>query len=201
MASLVPDPMVKWAVWAASPSRTTLPWCQLWQRTVTKLIHSDRDSAWPPSSGANRSWQAAMLSDSPAWSSPAARQVSSVLHDEGAGVGVEGVGVDLEHAVGVVRKMKVKASRGRSVPNQMNLDRCTSGVGRSWASSSRRAVELTPSAATTRSRSASSSRSGASRWKASSTPTSRQRRWRISSSRLRAMAENTCPPERTVRPP
>src|SRR5919106_2568853 len=33
MASLVPEPMVKWAVWAASPSRTTLPWCQLGQRT------------------------------------------------------------------------------------------------------------------------------------------------------------------------
>jgi hypothetical protein len=80
MASLVPDPMVKWAVWAASPSRTTLPWCQLWQRTVTKLIHSDRldSSLCPPSSGANSSWQAAMLSSSPAWSSPAARQVASV---------------------------------------------------------------------------------------------------------------------------
>src|SRR5436190_714225 len=51
----------------------------------------------------------------------------------------------------VPRKMKVKASRGRSVPNQTNLERCTSRLGRRCGASSRLAVELTPSAATTRS--------------------------------------------------
>jgi hypothetical protein len=72
--------MVKWAVWAASPSSTTSPWCQLAQRTVTKLVHSDRleSSLWPASSGANSSWQKAMLSSSPAASRPARRQVASV---------------------------------------------------------------------------------------------------------------------------
>ena len=46
------------------------------------------------------------------------------------------------------------------MPNQMNRDRWMSRVGRRWGSSSRRAVELTPSAATTRSRSANSSQVG-----------------------------------------
>ena len=39
MASLVPEPMEKCAVWAASPSRTTLPSCQRALRTVRKLSH------------------------------------------------------------------------------------------------------------------------------------------------------------------
>ena len=39
MASLVPEPMEKCAVCAASPSRTTLPLRQFWQRSVPKLIH------------------------------------------------------------------------------------------------------------------------------------------------------------------
>ena len=37
MASLVPEPIEKCAVWAASPSSTTLPWCQRRLRTVGKL--------------------------------------------------------------------------------------------------------------------------------------------------------------------
>ena len=78
MASLVPDPMVKWAVWAASPSRTTLPSCQLSHLTVTNEIHRDRldISLCPASSGANSSWQNAMLSDSDTPSSPARSHVA-----------------------------------------------------------------------------------------------------------------------------
>jgi len=41
MASLVPDPMEKCAVCAASPSSTTLPWRQLAQRTVVKCTHRE----------------------------------------------------------------------------------------------------------------------------------------------------------------
>ena len=54
MASLVPDPIEKCAVWAASPSSTRLPPCQRWLRTVVKLSHLELlvSTAWPPSSSA-----------------------------------------------------------------------------------------------------------------------------------------------------
>ena len=39
IASLVPEPIEKCAVCAASPSSTTFPWRQNALRTVTKLIH------------------------------------------------------------------------------------------------------------------------------------------------------------------
>ena len=39
MASLVPEPMEKWAVCAASPTSTTFPSCQRSLRTVWKLSH------------------------------------------------------------------------------------------------------------------------------------------------------------------
>ena len=41
MASLVPEPMEKCAVCAASPISTTLPWCQRAQRTVVKFTHRE----------------------------------------------------------------------------------------------------------------------------------------------------------------
>ena len=41
MASLVPEPIEKCAVWAESPSRTTLPWTQCSLRTVAKLIQRE----------------------------------------------------------------------------------------------------------------------------------------------------------------
>ena len=50
MASLVPEPIEKCAVWAASPSSTTLPSCQRSLRTVVKLSHLELlvRTAWPP---------------------------------------------------------------------------------------------------------------------------------------------------------
>jgi hypothetical protein len=42
MAIFVPDPTEKWAVWAASPIRTTLPWAQWRLRMVGKLRQSER---------------------------------------------------------------------------------------------------------------------------------------------------------------
>ena len=41
MASLVPEPIEKWAVCAASPSRTTLSWTHDSLRTVVKLIQRE----------------------------------------------------------------------------------------------------------------------------------------------------------------
>ena len=46
---LVPEPMEKWAVCAASPSKTTFPWCQRLQVRRGKLSHSEP-----------RRWRAAM---------------------------------------------------------------------------------------------------------------------------------------------
>ncbi len=79
MASLVPLPMEKWAVWAASPTSTMFWWCQRSQRTVGKVRQTERlvRSGWPARKSAKRSWQKATVSSSPASSSPAARQTSS----------------------------------------------------------------------------------------------------------------------------
>ena len=41
MASLVPEPIEKWAVWAASPSSTMLSWNQRSLRTVVKLTQRE----------------------------------------------------------------------------------------------------------------------------------------------------------------
>ncbi len=51
MASLVPEPMEKCAVWAASPSSTTFPSCQLAHRNVAKLSQREllARRARPPS--------------------------------------------------------------------------------------------------------------------------------------------------------
>jgi hypothetical protein len=83
---LVPEPIEKCAVCAASPSSTTFSWCQAALRTVTKLIQREwlPISRWPSSASANSSSQNAMpaaslspgASVSPR-SSPARRQVSS----------------------------------------------------------------------------------------------------------------------------
>ena len=93
-ARRVPDPIEKWAVWAASPTRTTscspalggftcLPLatrqCHDRLRTVTKVRHSDSldRSRCSPSQGAKRSWQKARLSASLIVSSPAERHAAS----------------------------------------------------------------------------------------------------------------------------
>ena len=112
MASLVPEPIEKCAVCAASPSRTTLPCRQLWQRSVPKLIHLEllACTAWSP-----RMWRE-QLAD-PARSTPrptrraagcagasapeAGGSPDRVVHldDERAAGRVVGVAVDLHHAV------------------------------------------------------------------------------------------------------
>src|SRR2546425_7533855 len=55
MASFVPDPTEKCAVWAASPSSTTFSWCQCSVRSVPKLRHTERfvSSRRPASSSRN----------------------------------------------------------------------------------------------------------------------------------------------------
>ena len=64
MASLVPEPMEKCAVCAASPSSTTFRCRQVWHRTVVKLTHREllaNRLCWPtgaapgpPSTSAHR---------------------------------------------------------------------------------------------------------------------------------------------------
>ncbi len=69
IASLVPDPIEKWAVWAASPRRTTLPWRHDSFRTVVKLIHREllASTSWPSRASANSSRMRSidLSSDSP----------------------------------------------------------------------------------------------------------------------------------------
>ena len=79
MASFVPEPIEKCAVWAASPSSTTLPRCQLSLRTSRKLVHSERllMSRWPCSSSANSASQACSDSASSIASKPSRRHVCS----------------------------------------------------------------------------------------------------------------------------
>ena len=56
MASLVPEPMEKCAVCAASPISTTLAWCQRAQRTVVKFTQRELLPmiSCPPSTSAHR---------------------------------------------------------------------------------------------------------------------------------------------------
>ena len=99
MASFVPDPIEKCAVWAASPSSTTLPRCQLSLRTSRKLVHSERlvMRRWPFSSSENSASHA--RSDSASSICVEAQRAPRVLRgldDPGARVLVEGVRVDLD---------------------------------------------------------------------------------------------------------
>ncbi len=66
MASLVPEPMEKWAVWAASPRRTMLPCRQVRLRTVVKRSHLELFGRrrWPSRWPARSSSQRRMLSSS-----------------------------------------------------------------------------------------------------------------------------------------
>ncbi len=84
-ASLVPEPMEKWAVCAASPTSTTgatsaSGWCHRRLETRVKPSQGERRwgallrSGWPSSQGANIASQAATVSASPMRSKPAARQ-------------------------------------------------------------------------------------------------------------------------------
>lgn len=90
MASLVPEPMEKCAVWAASPSRTTFSWRQVRLRTVAKRSHLELlgMSRCPSRWSARSSSQRRMLSSSlvpGGWSrsanssKPARRHASSAI--------------------------------------------------------------------------------------------------------------------------
>ena len=90
MASLVPEPMEKCAVWAASPRSTMLPCRQDSLRTVVKLIHLEllTRTSWPSSSSAKMARMASTAASSlspgrNAWcsvaSKPALRQTSSCI--------------------------------------------------------------------------------------------------------------------------
>lgn len=66
IASLVPEPMEKCAVWAASPNSTVRPWRQVRVRTVCQSSHLELlpIRSWPSRWSANNDWQNAMLSRS-----------------------------------------------------------------------------------------------------------------------------------------
>jgi hypothetical protein len=132
MASFVPDPIVKCAVWAASPIEHRRSRCHDSQRTVTKLVHSDRfdRSRWPRSSSANSASQNAMLSSSVASRSPAASHVASGHSTMNVLVGVERVAVHLEQPVLGLPEDERERGNTRSVPNHTYRVRCTSSVGR-----------------------------------------------------------------------
>ena len=205
MASFVPDPMVKCAVCAASPSSTTLPSCHDPHRTVRKLIHVERFdiSRFPPSVSAKSASQNRMLSPSAASASPAERHTDS-------GVSTMNVLVSASNGYpwtwnipcSVSRNTNVNARNTRSVPNQMYRVRWTSMVGRNASARLDRVALWTPSAAATRSASAArANASGTSASNRSSTPSERHRPWRTASSRFLAIAVKTWPRERTIASP
>ncbi len=101
----------------------------------------------------------------------------------------------LKRPCSVSRKANVNASKTWSVPNQTYFE----PSARIFVPKSRspRTKLFEPSAPTTRSASGSSSTSTPN---SSTTPSSRQRACRISSSRLRAIAENEWPRETSSRP-
>ena len=80
MASLVPEPMEKWAVCAASPSSTMLRCRQVAQRTVVKFTHWELLPMilWPASTSAHRSRMRAIDASSlcPGGSGPAVRSAN-----------------------------------------------------------------------------------------------------------------------------
>ncbi len=109
MASLVPEPIEKCAVWAASPTSTTLPCDQCGTRTVTKLIHLELlASSGRPCSASSNSWEAerdrALVADSGrelagAVQAGCAPHVDVGLDDERAPLQAVGIGVGLKDPV------------------------------------------------------------------------------------------------------
>src|SRR5260370_746675 len=188
IASLGPEPREKWAVWAASPSRTTLPWCQLSWRRVAKLTQSERFdiSRRPRSSGWKSASQYAMLCASLADSRPARRQASSGHSTMKVQVcASKGYACTWNRPWSFRRKMKVKASSGMSLPNQTYFVGCVTTWGVKNSPYVRRARPLMPSAPTIRSAPSSSARSRISRPNSSRTPSARQRPWRMLINTLR----------------
>jgi hypothetical protein len=179
IASLVPEPIEKWAVCAASPISTRLPCHHCSQRIVLNEIHAELlvMSRCPCSSGANNFSRNATLSSTLAVSSPARRHVSgsvstmNVLVDES-----NGYAWTWNSPPSASRMMNVNASNRRVVPSQMK--RALPGSIDGWNTSSWavRTRLLIPSAATTRSACGSPS---ISHLKFSRTPSSTHRSCRI----------------------
>ena len=105
---MVPDPIEKCAVCAASPSRMTLPLDQrshLMRRKLSQAAEPTRCealdcSAWPSRYLANSFSQAAMLSSCDILSKPKlAPRVLRTFDDEGRAVGREAIGVGPDPAV------------------------------------------------------------------------------------------------------
>ena len=201
MASFVPEPIEKCAVWAASPTTTVRPWCQTLFTTFGKSSQSERfeRSSWPSRSRANSRSQKARLSSSDSSSRPARRHVASGHSTMNVLVrSSKGYACTWKSPCPVSLKMNVKASKTRSVPNQTYLQPSGATDVPSSRSSPLLTTLLTPSAPTTRS--ASSGAPSSSTPNARSTPREKQRRWRISRSRLRAIAEKEWPCDRRTRP-
>jgi hypothetical protein len=81
MASFVPEPIEKWAVWAESPTRAMFPWRQDPQRMIGNERQRERflRRRCPASSFAKSFSQKAIVASSVAFSSPAFRHAASVV--------------------------------------------------------------------------------------------------------------------------
>ena len=160
IASLVPEPIEKCAVCAASPRSTTLPWCQRSQRTVGKLRQIERFliSRCPASSSAKSRSQNATVSSSVG--SVEARRAPGLLAASTMNVErprLVAVRVHAEQAVlALLEVERERRERPRGAePHEAvrpHVDRRLEVLARRS-----RTTELTPSHATTRSASRTSS--------------------------------------------
>ena len=167
IASLVPEPIEKCAVCAASPSSTTFSWRQDALRTVTKLIQRVRFSISRRSRRRTASSQACLVE-------PRAVVVSTMNVLARVAVGIARGPARTPCGVSAMRN--VKASKTWSVPNQAYVAR-RAVQRRLEGRSAARSVLLTPSAATTRSPSSVGHLGAGS---AASTPSAAARRCRRS---------------------
>ena len=130
IASLVPDPIEKCAVCAASPSSTTLPRCQRPQRTVGNCRQTERlaSSRCPARWGSNSSFaERHRLGLGGAVEAGASPGRLRALDDPGAAVSGERIGVHLEEPVlglfedeGERRQGEIGAEPGEAVRTQVD---------------------------------------------------------------------------------
>src|SRR5215213_4418360 len=145
IASLVPDPIEKCAVCAASPSSTVAPALQSRQRSSLKASHTERfdSSSCPSSTPANSSRQNARLSCSDNSSSPARCHVSARVSTMNVLVpSSNGYACAWNTPCSVSTNANVNASSATSVPNQANRVGYTSTCGPKASSRARRTSEL-----------------------------------------------------------
>jgi hypothetical protein len=203
IASFVPEPIEKCAVWAASPTSTMFSWCQHSFRTVGNARQTERlmSSSWPSRWSAKSTAMYATVSSSVVWSSPARRQVSSWHSTMNVlCASSKGYACTWNRPCSFSRKMNVNASSTFVVPSQVKRFGRQSRLGLNVSACASRMKELMPSAARIRSASANASSESTSLSKCSSTPSSRQRSWKICSNFLRASPAKPWPVERTHSP-